>query len=106
MNRAFGRDPTELIADRGAHSPQNHDLLKQKNITDGIQYRGKIPKKAKIPPPRTKRRMYKQRSIVEGKIGTFKTHYGGDRNRYKNKNAHVLLSFGFIAMNAAWAAKR
>jgi hypothetical protein len=102
--RTFGRDPTEFIADRGAHSPKNHELLNQKNIMDGIQYRGKIPKKAKLPPSSTGRRMYKQRSTVEGKIGTFKTGYGGHRNKYKNKNAQCLISFGFIAMNAKWAA--
>lgn len=105
-HRTFGRDPTEVIADRGAHSPKNHELLNSKNIMDGIQYRGKIPKKATLPTSSTRKRMYKQRSIVEGKIGTFKTHYGGHRNRYKNENAHALISFGLIAMNAAWAAAR
>jgi len=105
-HHTFGRDPTEYIVDRGGHSPQNHELLNQKNITDGIQYRGKIPKKAKLPPETTRRRMYKQRSIVEGKIGTFKTSYGGNRNKYKNDKAQCWMSFGFIAMNAVWAAAR
>lgn len=104
--RTFGRDPTELIADRGAHSPQNHQLLNQKNIMDGIQYRGKIPKKATLPPPRAQKRMYRQRSTVEGKIGTFKTAYGGHRNHYRNKNTQAWISFGLIAMNATWATAR
>lgn len=102
----FGRDPTELIADRGAHSPKNHQILSNKKIMDGIQYRGKIPQKANLPPPRTGKRMYKQRSTVEGKIGILKTHYGGNRNKYKNEHAQCLLSFGFIAMNATWVAAR
>jgi len=105
-HHTFGRDPTELIVDRGAHSPKNHELLTKKNITDGIQYRGKIPKNATPPPPGARKRMYRQRSTVEGKIGTFKTAYGGHRNQYKNKNAHVWIGFGFIAMNAVWAAAR
>lgn len=102
--RTTGRDPAEVSTDRGAHSPRNHKLLKQKNITDGIQYRGKIPEKAKLSPPYARKRMYRQRSIVEGKIGTFKTAYGGHRNQYRNKNAQAWISFAFIAMNATWVA--
>ena len=56
--RTFGHDPTELIADRGAHSPKTHALLKRKGITDGIQYRGRIPHHASLAPPATLRRMY------------------------------------------------
>jgi len=101
-----GHDPTELIADRGAHSPKNHALLKRKGITDGIQYRGRIPHHASLAPPTTLRRMYRQRAARgEGLIGVFKTRYQGHRNRYRNKNAHAWISFGMIAMNGAWAAK-
>ena len=105
--RTFGHDPTELIADRGAHSPKNHALLKRKGIVDGVQYRGKIPRQASLAPPRTLRRMYRQRAARgEGLIGVFKRRYQGDRNRYRNKNAQAWISFGMIAMNGAWAAKR
>ncbi len=104
--RTFGRDPTELMADRGAHSPKNHSLLKRKSIIDGIQYRGKIPRQASLAPPKTLRRMYRQRAAKgEGLIGVFKTRYQGDRNRYRNKNAQAWISFGMIAMNGTWAAK-
>lgn len=105
--RTFGHDPTELITDRGGHSPQNHRLLKRKGITDGIQYRGRIPKHASLPPPRTLKRMYRQRAARgEGLIGVFKTRYQGHRNRYRNKNAQAWISFGMIAMNGTWAAKQ
>lgn len=105
--RTFNHDPTELIADRGAHSPQNHALLKRKGIRDGIQYRGKIPKHASLAPPATLKRMYRQRAARgEGLIGVFKSRYQGHRNRYRNKNAHTWISFGMIAMNGTWAAKR
>lgn len=100
----FKRYPREFIADRGAHSPENHHRLKECGITDGIQYRGKIPKTADLPPPKTRKRMYCKRSVVEGKIGTFKTRYQGNRNRYADKNASCWVSFGCITMNAAWAA--
>ncbi len=102
--KTFGRIPSEFIADRGAHSPKNHRRLEECGITDGIQYRGKIPKSAHLPPPKTIKRMYRRRSLVEGKIGTFKTRYQGNRNRYADKNAPCWVSFGFITMNAAWAA--
>lgn len=102
--RTFARLPSEINADRGAHAPRNHDQLKEAGILDGIQYRGKIPKHIDLPPPKSRKRMQRQRSIVEGKIGTFKTRYQGDRNRYANKNAHCWVSFGFITMNATWAA--
>jgi len=79
--------------------------VKKLKILDGIQYRGKIPKNAKIPPPRVGKRMYCQRSVVEGKLGTLKTAYGGAKNLYKNENAGAWISFGMIAMNATWAIK-
>jgi len=100
----FDRYPKEFIADRGAHSPKNHHRLAECSIIDGVQYRGKIPKNTHLPPPKTIRRMYRRRTLVEGKIGTFKTRYQGDRNRYADKNAQCWVSFGFITMNAAWAA--
>ena len=105
--RTFGRDPAELIADRGAHSPQNHRLLKRKGIIDGIQYRGKIPKKAGLAAPSTLKRMYRQRAARgEGLIGIFKTRYHSHRNRYLNRSAQVWISMGMIAMNGTWAAKK
>jgi hypothetical protein len=104
--RTFDHDPTELIADRGAHSPKNHALLKRKGIRDGIQYRGRIPINASLAPPATRRRMYRQRAARgEGLIGVFKTRYQGHRNRYRNKNAQAWISFGMIAMNGTWAAR-
>lgn len=99
---AFRKPPRELIADRGGHSPENHDLLKEKQIRDGIAYRGKIPRKAELPPPAARKRMRRQRSTVEGKIGTYKRR-GGSRCRYGHGNTQAWISFGMIAMNVAWA---
>ena len=104
--KTFGRDPTEIIADRGYHSPQNHNHVQEKGIKDGIQYRGKVPKKANLPPKSTQKRMRRQRSVVEAKIGTFKTKYGGAKNKYQNSNAHVWIGLGIIAMNATWIANK
>jgi transposase len=104
--RTFGRKPSEMNADRGGHSPQNHQRLKEERILDGIQYRGKIPKNAKAPPGHVRKRMENQRSVVEGKIGTWKTRYGGSRNTYKEEHAHVRITFGLLGMNAKWAAAR
>jgi len=104
--QTFHRKPSELNADRGAHSPGNHALLEKEKILDGVQYRGKIPKTAHAPPGRVRRRMEKQRSVVEGKIGTWKTRYGGHRNTYKEDHAHVRITFSLLGMNAMWAAAR
>jgi len=104
--RTFGRKPSEINTDRGAHSPENHALLAEKDILDGVQYRGKMPKNAQAPPGRVRRRMEKQRSVVEAKIGTWKTRYGGNKNTYKEEHAHVRITFGLLGMNAMWAATR
>jgi IS5 family transposase len=37
-----GKPPIEMVGDRGFHSPGNHDLLQEKGIRDGLEYRGKI----------------------------------------------------------------
>lgn len=104
--RTFGRTPSELNTDRGAHSPDNHAFLEENSILDGIQYRGKIPKNANAPPIHVQKRMGRQRSVVEAKIGTWKTRYGGSKNTYKEENAAVRITFGLLGMNAQWAATR
>jgi len=104
--RTFERKPSEINADRGAHSPKNHDRLASDDILDGIQYRGRMPKKAKAPPGSVRKRMERQRSTVEGKIGTWKTRYGGHINTYKEDHARVRITFGLLGMNAMWAASR
>jgi hypothetical protein len=50
--------------------------------------------------------MENQRSVVEGKIGTWKIRYGGNKNTYKEDHAHVRITFGLLGMNARWAAAR
>lgn len=95
------KPPKEVIADRGAHSPYNHDLVQKQNIRDGIEYRGKPPEKAQLPPKQIQTRMKNQRSIVEGKIGTYKAM--GNKCKYTFKNTQVWISIGLLTMNARWA---
>jgi len=90
-----GRDPTEIISDRGGHNKENHDLLKEKNIKDGIQRLGKQKDK----PTRVQKRQRNRRSVIEGKIGTAKQWYGLNRNKYKEDNGKAYTIFGLIAMN-------
>ena len=47
----------------------------------------------------TRKRLYCRRTQIEGRIGTVKTHDGLDRNRYKDENAPVLLTFALLTMN-------
>jgi hypothetical protein len=102
----FGRKPKELIVDRGGHSPDNHALLQRLKITDGIQYRGALPSAASPPNQSIRKRMYRQRGVIEGKIGTFKRRYGGDRNRLSDKNARAWITFALLTMNGVWATRQ
>jgi len=103
---AFGRTPRELIVDRGGHSPNNHALLQRLKITDGIQYRGAVPSAASPPNQSIRKRMFRQRVVIEGKIGTFKRRYGGDRNRLSDNNARAWITFGLLTMNGVWATQQ
>jgi hypothetical protein len=102
----FGRKPRELIVDRGGHSPNNHALLQRLKITDGIQYRGTVPAAASPPKQSIRKRLYRQRVVIEGKIGTFKRRYGGDRNRLSDNNTRAWITFGLLTMNGVWATKQ
>jgi len=96
------RDPTEIIMDRGGDSKKNHDELKERRIKDGVQRKGRQKEK----PTRVQKRQHNRRSVVEGKIGTAKQFYGLNRNRYREKNAEVWLTFGLAAMNLTWATRK
>jgi len=98
--RTFGRRPSELNADRGAHSPENHAYLKKEKILDGIQWKGKIPRATDPPPLSSRKRMERQRSGIEARIGIWKNAYGGQRNTYREANAYVRITFGLLGMNA------
>lgn len=98
--RIFGRKPHTMMFDKGGHSPENHDYLKEHGITDGIQYRGSTPPASVAAlSEKVRRRFYCRRTLIEARIGTAKAHYGLDRNRYKDDNAPVLITFGLLTMN-------
>lgn len=100
----MGRDPKEYSADRGMHSPANHNFVQSLGIDDGIQYRGKIPKKATLPSKTTRDRMYRQRSSSEAKLGTLKTRWGCAKIPYKSENTIVRFGIASIMHNLNWAA--
>lgn len=101
-----GKPPTETVGDRGFHSPKNHDTLEEKQIRDGLEYRGKIPKKRQkyLPDKKTLKRMKNQRSVVEGRIGNLKRM--GQKCKYKTENMQTWVSTGLIMMNLRWAAQK
>jgi len=101
-----GKPPKEIVGDRGFHSPGNHDLLEEKGIRDGLEYRGKIPKKRQttLPDKKTQKRMKNQRSVVEGRIGNLKRM--GRKCKYRTKNMQTWISTGLIMMNLRWAAQK
>lgn len=96
------RDPTEIIMDRGGDSKKNHDELKERRIKDGVQRKGRQKEK----PTRVQKRQHNRRSVIEGKIGTAKQFYGLNRNKYREKNAEVWLTFGLAVMNLTWATRK
>lgn len=103
FEEVFGRKPNEYAFDRGGHSPENHNMLEENKIKDGIQYRGKIPLKAKRAKEKEIKRMHRQRTIIEGKIGTLKTRYGLSKIRYKAENTQVRWHIGILIQNMRWA---
>lgn len=99
FEQVTGRKAKEYSGDRGYHSPKNHKLLEEEGIYDGIMYKGKIPKKAKLPPKNKLKRMYKQRAQIEARIGILKNCYGLDKINYKSKNAHVRFELAAAINN-------
>lgn len=97
-----GRDPTEIIFDRGGDKKLNHKLLEKRGIKDGIQRKGRQKDK----PSRSQIRQRRRRSVIEGKIGTAKHRYGLNKNKYREKNAVVWTIFGLTAMNLTWAVRK
>ena len=94
-----GNIPKEYSGDRGLHSPKNHNYLQGLGIHDGIAYRGKIPKKAKLPPPAKLKRIQNQRSPAEGKLGTLKMRYGCAKIPYKAENTDIRFVMAGIMHN-------
>lgn len=97
--RIAGKPPWELSTDRWWHSPANHRLLKEKWIVDGIQYRGRIPKKNNLPSPVTRKRLAKGRSPMEWFIGVGKRKYGLDKITYSENNRLWGVICGTTMMN-------
>ncbi len=97
-----GRDPTEIIIDRGGDKKLNHRLLEKRRIKDGIQRKGRQKEK----PTRVQIRQRRRRSVIEGKIGTAKQWYGLNKNRYKEDNAKAYTVFGLIAMNTTCIVRK
>jgi hypothetical protein len=99
--RTTNNNPKEYSGDRGTHSKINHELLKGINCKDGIQYKGKVPKK-NMQSKKLSKRLYNNRSCIEGKIGTLKTRYGMSRIKYKADNTGVRFHIGILLHNYSW----
>lgn len=100
--RITGRKIKEYSFDRGGHSPQNHKLMEDNSILDGIQYRGKLPNGTKPINKTTGNRLYRQRSAIEGKIGTLKSRWGCKEINYKSSNAKIRINMACLMHNLKW----
>jgi transposase, IS5 family len=105
FEKVTGREMKEYTADRGMHSPKNHNLLESAGIKDGIAHRGKIPKNRESLSKYTRRRLNNQRQPCEGKLGTLKTRYGCAKIPYKASNTDVRIGFASMIHNLNWGIR-
>ncbi len=105
FEKTTGRKVKEYTADRGMHSPDNHELLESKKIKDGIAHRGKIPEGRKKLSRYTLKQLNNRRQPSEGKLGTLKTRYGCERIPYKAKNTDVRIGFASMIHNLNWGIR-
>lgn len=99
-----GNKPKEYSGDTGYHTPENHEILKEYDIHDGIQWKGRIPQEAEkyLPEESKKKRLYRQRAVVEAKLGSLKNGYGCGRIPYKSENTAVRVTMGALVHNVRW----
>lgn len=105
FEKTTGRKIKEYTADRGMHSPENHELLESNKIKDGIAHRGKMPESRKKLSKYTLKQLNNRRQPSEGKLGTMKTRYGCEKIPYKAGNIDVRIGFASIMHNLNWGIR-
>ena len=91
----FGVYPKFALIDDGYSSRENRDFLKELNITHSLKTIGKPPNDPKL--RYLKRKLRKQRSEIEGLIGTLKQHWTLSKIIYSIRDGEQIqtsLAFG------------
>ena len=101
----FGKKPPYVVGDRIYGTNDNRNLLKDKEIRNGFEPRGRKPKHESSP-DRWRKRKRRERNRIEGAIGNGKNHYGLDRIKYSIEGGDELwVRLGLMASNLKTAVK-
>ena len=95
----FGIKPPYVVGDRIYGTNDNRNLLKDKEIRNAFEPRGRKPKHESSP-DRWRKRKRRERNRIEGAIGNGKNHYGLDRIKYSIEGGDELwVRLGLMATN-------
>ena len=95
----FGAKPPYVVGDRIYGTNDNRNLLKDKEIRNAFEPRGRKPKQESTS-DRWHKRKRRERNWIEGAIGNGKNHYGLDRIKYSIEGGDELwVRLGLMAAN-------
>jgi IS5 family transposase len=101
----FSVKPSYVVGDRIYGTNDNRNLLKEKEIRNAFEPRGR-KLQHETSPDRWRRRKRRERNRIEGAIGNGKNHYGLDRIKYSIECGDELwVRLGLMATNLKAAVK-
>jgi IS5 family transposase len=101
----FGVKPSYVVGDRIYGTNDNRNLLKDKEIRNAFEPRGRKPQQEGFS-DRWRKRKRRERNRIEGAIGNGKNHYGLERIRYSIEGGDELwIRLGLMAANLKSAVK-
>jgi len=101
----FEKKPPYVVGDRIYGTNDNRNLLKDKEIRNAFEPRGRKPKHESLH-DRWRKRKRRERNRIEGAIGNSKNHYGLDRIKYSVEGGDELwVRLGLMATNLKAAVK-
>jgi IS5 family transposase len=96
----FGVKPPYIVGDRIYGTKDNRKLLKDEEIRDAFEPRGRKPKDENTSDHQWRKRKRKERNRIEGAFGHFKNHFGLDRIKYSIEGGDELwVRLGLMAAN-------
>jgi IS5 family transposase len=95
----FGVSPPYVVGDRIYGTKDNRNLLKDKEIRNAFEPRGRKPQQ-EHPTDRWRKRKRRERNRIEGAIGNSKNHYELERIKYSIEGGDELwIRLGLMATN-------
>ena len=100
VNKVNPKTHTRIYADKGYAYQKNRDILKQKQLKDGIMYKKQPKKELDDKFKRINKLISKVRYVVERTFGGIKQNLGGNRTKYIGlKKTHNFVMIRAIAYN-------